>query len=129
MAWMKENPTRNSQQEHISIIEKFRNLISQQWKAFHQVSEYADKLHITPGHLNSLVKTNTGKSAIDLIQEKRLMEAKRFLVHTNLSIKEIAYETGFDDPAYFSRFFKKWNKVTPLEFRAKILEKYRSSLQ
>ena len=127
-AWIKDNPMKNSLPGQAAIVEKFRSLINQHWKEFHQVVEYAARLHITPGHLNSLVKASTGKSAIDLIQEKKLTEAKRFLVHSDLSIKEIAFESGFEDPAYFSRFFKKWNKVTPLEFRVQIREKYKSGL-
>jgi AraC-like DNA-binding protein len=125
-AWIKENPANNSHPDQTAIIEKFRNLINQHWNTFHQVTEYASRLHITSGHLNSMVKSNTGKSAMDLIQEKKLIEAKRLLVHTNLSVKEIAFEAGFEDPAYFSRFFKKWNQVTPLEFKAEIREKYKS---
>jgi AraC family transcriptional regulator, transcriptional activator of pobA len=126
-SWVMENPIIRESPEQAAIVEKFRELINLYWKEPMQVPEYASRLHITSGHLNTVVKANTGKSAKDLIHEKKLIEAKRLLIHTVLSVKEIAFETGFDDPAYFGRFFKKWNNTTPLEFRDQIHEKYWSS--
>ncbi|MFY7877156.1 MAG: helix-turn-helix domain-containing protein, partial [Pirellula sp.] len=69
------------------------------------VQEYADRLAISPGHLNDSVRNACGKSAKDMIQEQLVLEAKRMLYHSNYSIKEIAVHLGFDDPSYFNRFF------------------------
>ena len=110
--------------EEGDVIEKFRSLINLHWKKFKHIDDYAKLLYISPGHLNHIVKQQTGKQAIGLIQEKKILEAKRLLLHSKNSIKEIAYQIGFEDPAYFNRFFKRWNGVTPLAFRDKIREKY-----
>jgi len=126
-AWIKENPVEREKPGQAAIIEGFRQLINQHWKEFRQVTEFAAKLHVSASHLNSLIKENTGKSAHELIQEKKLTEAKRLLVHTALSAKEIAFETGFEDPSYFNRYFKKRNKLTPLEFREQISKKFKKT--
>jgi AraC family transcriptional regulator, transcriptional activator of pobA len=128
-SWARENPVIQERPEQVAIVEKFRELINQHWKEAFQLPDYATRLHVSAGHLNALVKANTGKSATDLIHEKKLIEIKRLLIHTDLTVKEISFQTGFEDPAYFSRFFKKWNNTTPLEFRNQIHEKYRPSLK
>ena len=106
------------------LVEKFRTLIAAHWKTHSHVADYARLLNISPGHLNHIVKHQTGRKAGEWIQEKKLLEAKRLLLHSHQSIKEIAYESGFEDPAYFNRFFKKMNHLTPLEFREEIRKKY-----
>jgi AraC-like DNA-binding protein len=58
-----------------------------------------------------------GKTVTDMIQERIVMEAKRLLFHSDLSVKEIGYSLGFEDAAYFNRAFKKKAGTTPLEFR------------
>lgn len=126
-SWLKENRSAKMDCAKTAIIDQFRALINDHWKEVHQVKDYAKHLHVSAGHLNSLVKENTGQKAIALIQEKKLIEAKRLLVHSDLSAKEIAYECGFEDPAYFNRFFKKWNSSTPQQFRLEIREKYKDS--
>jgi AraC family transcriptional regulator, transcriptional activator of pobA len=95
-----------------SLVEKnFINHLS--------VSDYASLLNISPNYLNALCKKETGKTAVLLIQERTLLEAKRLLYSTTLSIKEISSELNFEDPAYFNRFFKKLSRQTPLFFRQK----------
>ncbi|MFI5156935.1 MAG: AraC family transcriptional regulator [Chitinophagales bacterium] len=124
-SWLKENYSAKSDSFKIGIIDQFRVLINDHWKEIFLVKDYARRLHVSPGHLNSLAKENTGQKAIELIQGKKLIEAKRLLLYSDLSAKEIAYETGFDDSAYFNRFFKKWNGNTPQQFRLEIREKYK----
>jgi len=114
--------------EESAIVEKFRSMVNEHWKTIEHVSDYAKRLYISAGHLNHVVKQNTGKKPIELIQEKKLTEAKRLLLHSKNAIKEVAYQTGFEDPAYFNRFFKKWNGNTPQEFREEIHKKYNTSL-
>jgi AraC-like DNA-binding protein len=80
---------------------------------------YAKTLKITPNHLNKSVKSVTGKTAIGLLNEMRLIEAQLRLKHTDFSISEIAYQVGFEDRSYFSRFFKKATGDSPVEFRKK----------
>jgi AraC family transcriptional activator of pobA len=109
------------------IALKFQSLIEKNWQEL-QVTDYAKILCISPGHLNFLSKQFFDKKASYLIQEKKLLEAKRLLFHSAHSIKEIAYRSGFSDPAYFNRFFLKRTGLTPALFRKKIHEKYNQSV-
>jgi AraC-like DNA-binding protein len=74
-------------------------------------------LGISPNHLNKSVKAVTGRTAIIILNEMNLQEAKMQLKYTNLSIGEIAFRLGFKDLSYFSRFFKKATGLSPLEYR------------
>lgn len=78
---------------------------------------YSDKLCISLKHLNDISNKILGRTLTQLIHERIILEAKREIAYTNKSIKEIAYELGFKDPAYFNRFFKKFIKQTPETFR------------
>lgn len=115
-------------EEKTRFVEKFRLLVDMHWKSVSNVSDYAKMLYVSPGYLNQLVKENTGRKATEWIQDRKLTEAKRLILHSDFAIKEIAFRTGFEDPAYFNRFFKKWNGMTPQEFREEIHKKYNSSL-
>ena len=84
------------------------------------VSELALELSVSANYLNGVIKDLTGKTASTHIQEKMLLEAKSFLIHTNLQVAEIAHRLGYENSAYFNRFFKKLAGITPLEFRKKI---------
>lgn len=86
------------------------------------VVEYAAMLNITPNHLNKIIKQTTGKSALQLIDESLITEAKILLYQTNMTISEIAATTGIFDQSYFSRKFKKHEGITPVKFR-KMIEK------
>ena len=86
-----------------------------------QVTFYAKKLFISAGHLNDTIKKMTGKNAKSFINERRILEAKRLLFWTETSIQEVAWKTGFKDPAYFTRFFKKHTGVLPASFQKQIL--------
>ncbi len=78
---------------------------------------YARQLEITPNHLNKSVKAATGRTAISLLNEMSILDAKMRLNHTNQTISEIAFQLGFEDQSYFSRFFKKATGLTPSEYR------------
>jgi AraC family transcriptional regulator, transcriptional activator of pobA len=103
-------------------VTDFFDLINTAFTKHHLVAEYAALLNITPGHLNDLVKKHTGKTALTCIQERLLLEAKYLLFHTPGSIKEIAGALGFNEPAYFSKFFKRLSGTTPEEYRKHTLE-------
>lgn len=76
-------------------------------------------LNITPLYLNEIVKEITGFPASYWIQQETILEARRLLYYTDLDIKQIAYRLGYDDHAYFSRFFKKSTGNTASQFRNK----------
>lgn len=98
-------------------IAKFQELIDVFSKEQKLVSFYASKLHVSANYLNILCKKHLKISATQLIQQRIILESKRYLKATNLSIKEIAFELGFIDHAYFSNFFKNQTGITPTNFR------------
>lgn len=98
----------------------FIKLIDKQYAEQLTVQEYSQKLNLSPNYLNALCKKETGKSAIHLIHERIVLEAKRLLYSTNLSVKEISFSLNFEDVAYFNRFFKKNMSLTPLEYRQQV---------
>ncbi|MGF7041072.1 helix-turn-helix domain-containing protein [Mucilaginibacter lappiensis] len=107
------------------LLRKFTELINDHYLRLHEVAAYARLLHISAGHLTAVVKAQSGKTPIRHIHERLVVEAKRLLFHTELSIKEITYELGFEDDAYFNRFFKRFEKSTPTAYRQAIREIYR----
>tara|TARA_R110000868_G_scaffold86347_8_gene242252 strand:- start:52504 stop:53364 length:861 start_codon:yes stop_codon:yes gene_type:complete len=101
-----------------STLRKFKELINEHYKEWHATNEYASQLHITPDHLNRLVKMQTGKTAKEHIQSRIIVAAKRLLYFTDLSNKEIGYNLGFSEPANFSAFFKHCVGISPSKFKA-----------
>jgi AraC-like DNA-binding protein len=100
-----------------SLTQQYSALLDTHIEQEQNITFYADELKITPNHLNKSVKSVTGKTAIQLLNETRLAEAKSHLKHTDKTISEIAYHLGFEDQSYFSRFFKKATNISPMEFR------------
>ncbi len=102
------------------IANQFRELITRHITTEQLVSDYAQRLHITPNHLNKVVKAATGKSPTRWIDEAIVSEAKILLYQSDASIGEIAATVGISDAAYFSRLFKKYEGITPLTYRQRI---------
>lgn len=100
-----------------SLFLHFKNLIEEQFLQLKNVSDYAARLHIKPVLLNEISKQLSGITAGEHIRNRVILEAQRYLYNTDLTAKEIAYKLGFEDPHYFSRFFKKYTQQTPSEFR------------
>ncbi len=102
------------------VLKKLKNYINENYKTNHSVSYYANMLAISPKALGRLTKTHFNKTLTDLITERIIIEAKRELFLTNKTIKEIAYNLGYEDEFYFSRFFKKKTKVSPQMYRKNV---------
>jgi AraC family transcriptional activator of pobA len=83
------------------------------------IGEYASELFISPGQLNRICQSITGKSPKEIIIDYFMMEAQKALTNIEKSISEVAYDISFEDPAYFSRLFKKRMGISPKEFREK----------
>ncbi len=114
-------PVRYSQR-HIEIVLSFFRLLTERIAISRAPSYYADLLHISPVYLNEIVKEVTGTSTTLYIRNELILQAKRLLVHTNLSIKEISGRLGIEDFAYFSRMFTQTTGISPSAFRQKNLE-------
>lgn len=99
------------------LLRKFRQLVANNHFRWHQTSEYAKKLNVSPDHLNRVVKTTVGKTAKEYIQSSLILEAKRMIYFSGLSAKEIGYALGFSEPSNFSAFFKKHTGISPSQFR------------
>ena len=84
------------------------------------VGDYARLLGLTPERLNRLTRGETGQSALDILHARLAREACRRLTYTTAPIAKLALELGFDDPAYFCRFFKRRTGQSPREFRRRL---------
>jgi AraC family transcriptional regulator, transcriptional activator of pobA len=102
---------------HSSIFERFTKLVDAHYKNIHGVKEYADMLHVTPNHLNRLIKKQSQKTASSIIQDRLITEMKSLLKYSNKNISEIAFELNFTDVAHFSHYFKQATLMTPKAFR------------
>jgi len=99
------------------LIHNFQELIDKFYIEKKLPKEYAELLYITPNHLNALCKDVLGISAGELIRNRIVLEAKRLLVNRDLTVSEIAFRLNFQDASYFVKFFKKYTKFTPEQFR------------
>lgn len=105
-------------------VEQFLRAVDAHFLEHLPVGTYAERLALSPGRLNALVRKHTGKSAGEVLQDRLLLEAKRLLLHADLSVKEVSYALHMGDPAYFNRFFKKAVGTTPLTYREQVRGKY-----
>ncbi len=96
---------------------RFRQLLEQNFRRIHTVKEYADMLSISSRTLTKYVSESAHTSPLRIINDRIVLEAKRQLQHTALSIKEIGFSLGFEDPSYFVKFFKRMTGSMPGEFR------------
>ncbi|MEP7377193.1 MAG: helix-turn-helix domain-containing protein [Chitinophagaceae bacterium] len=102
------------------VLQKLKDAIEENFKTKHTASEYADLLYISPKALAKITKTHFNKTLSSLINERIIIEAKRELYLTDKTVKEIAYELGYDDEYYFSRFFKINADVSPQMYRSTV---------
>ncbi|WP_053002217.1 helix-turn-helix domain-containing protein [Kordia jejudonensis] len=111
-----------TQDSDTRILNQFNELIELQYNTnkenvLKSVKEFANSIAIHPTHLNYVVKNLTGKTALQTIHNRRLLEAKSLLLQTSKTISEIAYDLHFDNPTHFIRFVKKKTGITPLQLR------------
>ncbi|MBF9252177.1 helix-turn-helix domain-containing protein [Pontibacter sp. 172403-2] len=100
------------------VYHQFRQIIREgRINARLKVKQVAGQLNISPQNLNAVCRQVAGKSASSLMREQILLEAKRYLLHSDLTVSEVAFQLNFSDPSHFVKFFKKSETVTPAQFR------------
>lgn len=103
-----------------NTIGQFQELVEKHFRQHHEVKFYAEALSISPDYLSKITRKYLDTTASEYIINKLLLEAKRLLVFSSLSSKEIAYHINIDDPSYFSRLFKRKTGLTPNEYRISV---------
>ncbi|MEM9340492.1 MAG: helix-turn-helix domain-containing protein [Bacteroidota bacterium] len=107
-------------ESQIDIIRKFNVLVDTHFKTKKQVSDYADLLYKSPKTLSNLFTKYNDKSPLQIIHERIVLEAKRLLMYTDKTSKEIAFDLGFEETATFHKLFKKVTHQTPQTFKSDI---------
>lgn len=103
--------------DQVEVIRKFNFLVDMHYRTKRKVSDYAELLFKSPKTLSNLFSIYNQKSPQQIILDRLALEAKRLIHFTDKQSQEIAYELGFNDPAHFSRFFKKMTQMTPSEYK------------
>jgi AraC family transcriptional activator of pobA len=106
---------------------RYCQMIEAEYSTRHAVSWYADRLGISAAHLNALCRQASRQSALELIHERLLLEARRSLAYSARSVSAVSYALGYTDPAYFTRFFKQRVGLSPTAFRARALATFSAS--
>ncbi len=99
------------------LYQQFLTNLDKDFKQQHHVSHYAGQLAVTPRQLSDVCSRFSGKTAKQIIQDRLMLEARRYLQHTNSSIKEIAWQLGYREPSYFSKVFKNTVGVSPNAYK------------
>ena len=106
----------------IRYFEDFQSLMERHYLDHYSVDDYAERLGLTTGRLNRICQRYAGQNAMQIIHGRLVSEAKCKLIYIDSSMNEIAYDLGFKDPAYFSRFFNKHCGEPPGKYRARLRE-------
>lgn len=108
---------RKRKNSDVQYLLSFKKILEDHFKESRSVNFYADTMNITTKKLNRVITNSFGKSTKKIIEDRILLESKRLLVHTNHTVKEIGSSLGFTDPTNFNKFFKKYQNITPVNFR------------
>jgi AraC family transcriptional regulator, transcriptional activator of pobA len=99
------------------LVLRYRELIELHFRSGLPLAFYAGKLGVTHSRLNAVCRSVMGESALKLLHARQMIEAQRNLLYTSMSVAEVAYAVGFEDPAYFSRFFSARAGMPPGRYR------------
>jgi AraC-like DNA-binding protein len=110
-------PDKKLQDQRLDTFRKFHLLVEGKFREEHSVNYYAGILNKSPKTLSNMFSLYNDKTPLQIIQARILLEAKRLLYYTTKSVKQVTYELGFEDPAYFCNFFKRHISMSPNEFR------------
>jgi len=101
----------------VDLVREFSFLVEQHYRNAHTVADYATMLNKSPKTISNVFKKVAGKSPLSYIHDRIILEAKNLLVYSNLEISEVGYELGFNDVQGFSRFFKRYAKLSPSGYK------------
>ncbi|HEX7885333.1 MAG TPA: helix-turn-helix domain-containing protein [Phenylobacterium sp.] len=102
---------------HAALVARFRELVEGHYRSDMKVEDYAGALGAHPKRLRAACLSVAGTTPLGMLQDRRLIEAKRLLLYSNMTVAEAGYYLGFQDPAYFTRFFTKACRTSPRRFR------------
>jgi AraC family 4-hydroxyphenylacetate 3-monooxygenase operon regulatory protein len=111
-------PAQPVRHEDLALFQRFQMLIEDHFPHHWILTQYADTLGVTENRLNEICRRTAGKPSKRLVHDRLMQEARRLLIFTTASINEIGYRLGFNDPAYFSRFFTREAGMTPGKYRS-----------
>ncbi|MFY0681044.1 MAG: helix-turn-helix domain-containing protein [Thalassovita sp.] len=117
-----EAPNKEASTRYEQIMQAFQNLVQENFRRRWRISDYADALAVTPTHLGRVVRASTGASATAFLEAILFQEACRQLAYTRIDIRQVGFDLGFDDPAYFSKMFRKRVGVSPSQYRRRVNE-------
>lgn len=105
-----------------ALARRYLALVEENFRSAQTLGGYATQLGVTVDHLSRACRLVMSQSALELLHERRLLEARRLLAYSQLPISQIAHHLGYDDPAYFSRFFQRRVGVSPSGYRAQVAD-------
>lgn len=108
---------RAAQGPHAQLVARFREMIERRYRTGAPIEDYSKDLGVTTSRLRDACLKVAGAAPTRLIQDRILLEARRALLYTNMTVAEVAFHLGFNDPAYFTRFFSKAVGQAPRAFR------------
>ena len=117
LARSKYIPDQKLHDDRLDVFRKFNLLVEANFRIEHSVNYYAQRLNKSPKTLSNIFALYNQKTPVQVIQARIIIEAKRLIYYTKRSVKQITYELGFEDPAYFCNFFKRHTGLSPVEFR------------
>ena len=109
--------TKQTRQE--VLVEQFTNLVHENYRRERETAFYAERLNLTPKYLSQVVKTATGKTASEWINDFVILEVKALLKSTNMTIQQICYELNFSSQSFFGKYFKRIAGMSPKMYREK----------
>ncbi|WP_047306061.1 helix-turn-helix domain-containing protein [Pseudomonas fluorescens] len=110
-------PPSNRGERNQQLLGHFIKLVERHYQQHPTVESLAHRIGLSSVHLNTLCRELAGQSALQMLHQRLMLEAKRGLIYTNISISQLSDNLGFSDPTYFSRFFKRLSGQTPNAFR------------
>lgn len=106
-----------SDRHQVDIVREFNYLVEQHFKEKHTVADYAELLNKSPKTISNLFGKLYHKTPLQLIQDRKMLEARRLLKYTDKAVSDVAFHIGFNDIQSFSRFFKKHESMSPSDYR------------